>query len=55
MAPNRTFVPTDAGVPFGRQFTDEYRAILVENGTLNADFTPNVGTAARQGWRLDED
>ena len=32
------------------QFNSDYRRILVENGTLNADFTPNMETAARLGW-----
>jgi hypothetical protein len=54
IASNRTFVPTARGVPYGAQFTEDYRRILVENGTLNADFTPNEHTAARQGWRLAE-
>jgi hypothetical protein len=39
-------------VPFGTQFPEGLRRILVENGTLNADFTPNEATAARLGWEL---
>jgi len=28
------------------------RQLLVENGTLNSDFTPNEATAQRLGWKL---
>jgi hypothetical protein len=40
------------GVPYGTQYPQELRDILVGNGTLNADYTPNESTAARLGWRL---
>jgi hypothetical protein len=51
-ADNREFRPTVRGVPFGSQYPAAVRQILVENGTLNADFTPNEVTAARLGWPL---
>ncbi len=51
---NRAFVPEVRGEPFGTQYPEELRAILVENGTLNPDFTPNEATAARLGWNLVE-
>jgi hypothetical protein len=54
--PNQAFVPTVRGVPFGSQYRPEMRQILVENGILNPDFTPNETTAAELGWTLiDED
>ena len=34
------------------QLRAEVRDLLVENGILNADFTPNATTAARMGWEL---
>jgi hypothetical protein len=49
---NHAYVPQERGVPFGTQFPEGLRRILVENGTLNADFTPNEATAARLGWEL---
>jgi hypothetical protein len=30
----------------------ELRDVLVRNGILNPDYTPNEETAARLGWRL---
>ena len=50
--PNSGFVPTIRGVPFGTQWPDELRDILVANGILNPDYTPNEQTAARLGWTL---
>jgi hypothetical protein len=41
-------------VPFGLQYPPELRDVLVANGTLNADGTPNEATAARLGWQLKE-
>ncbi|HJM57509.1 MAG TPA: hypothetical protein QF446_09285, partial [Planctomycetota bacterium] len=38
--------PMEADKPFATQYPDEYRQILVENGLLNPDFTPNVQTMA---------
>jgi len=52
MAENRFFVPTERGVPFGTQYPEAVRQILVENGTLNPDYTPNEATAAANGWTL---
>ncbi len=49
---NESFVPEVAGVPFGTQYPEGLRRILVENGTLREDFTPNEETARRIGWRL---
>ncbi len=49
---NRSFVPLERGLPYGTQYPDELRAILVESGILNADFTPNEATARRLGWQL---
>ncbi len=49
---NRVFVPRYRGVPFATEYPEELRRILVANGTLNADFTPNEATAARLGWTL---
>ena len=49
---NTVFVPHVRGEPFGEEFPAGMRAILVENGTLNADYTPNETTAAAHGWRL---
>ena len=50
--PNRSFVPTVRGVPFGTQYPEALRRVLVENGLLNADFTPNEAAAAAMGWTL---
>ena len=49
---NRSFVPVLRDVPFGAELAPQVRRLLVENGVLNADFTPNEGTAARMGWSL---
>ncbi len=49
---NRAYRPTAAGVPYGAELSDEVRSILVQNGTLNADYTPNEVTAGRLGWDL---
>ena len=49
---NHAFVPEERGVPFGTQFRPAYRQLLVQNGILNPDFTPNEETARRLGWNL---
>ncbi|QDV08878.1 hypothetical protein Poly30_44330 [Planctomycetes bacterium Poly30] len=49
---NTAYVPRDER-PFGTQYPKEIREMLVRNGTLNEDFTPNRDTAARLGWQLD--
>jgi hypothetical protein len=51
---NEYFVPTERGVPFRPNYPAAYRSLLVENGILNPDFTPNEATAARLGWQLRE-
>lgn len=50
--PNGFFKPVVRGVPYGTQLSAGLRQLLVQNGTLNADFTPNEATAARLGWEL---
>ena len=49
---NHGYVPEVRGVPFGTQYRLAHRQILVENGILNPDFTPNEATAAMMGWTL---
>lgn len=49
---NEAFRPSVRGVPFGQQYPKALRDLLVKNGTLNADYTPNEATAARLGWKL---
>jgi len=51
---NTSFVPEYRDLPFGLQYRPEYRRLLVENGVLNADFTPNEETARRLGWQLSD-
>ena len=51
---NYGFRPEERGVPLGSQYPESYRQILVENGILNPDFTPNEATAVAQGWTLQE-
>ena len=41
-------------MPYGSWMPDDLRRLLVENGTLNADYRPNEATAARLGWTLRE-
>jgi hypothetical protein len=50
--PNSAFRPEERGKPFGGQWPKALRDILVRNGTLNADYTPNEATASRLGWEL---
>jgi hypothetical protein len=49
---NHWFVPEKRGVPFGLKYPAALRQILVQNGILNPDFTPNEATASRMGWKL---
>jgi hypothetical protein len=49
---NHAYVPEVRGMPSGSQYTEGHRQILIENGILNADFTPNEETAAMMGWTL---
>ena len=51
---NHIFRPTVRGVPFATQHPKALRDILVANGILNADYTPNEATAKRLGWNLIE-
>jgi hypothetical protein len=51
---NRVIRPEIKGVPYGTQYSKELRDVLVKNGTLNADYTPNEATAARLGWKLKD-
>lgn len=53
--PNTSFVPELAGRPYGTQYPEAFRRILVQNGTLNADFTPNEATASALGRTLSAD
>jgi len=50
--PNTAFRPDVKGAPFGTQYPEALRDILVENGLLNPDYTPNEATAKRLGWEL---
>jgi len=52
--PNTAFQPEVKGVPFGTQYPNALRDVLVKNGVLNADYTPNEATASRLGWDLKE-
>jgi len=52
--PNSAFRPVVRGVPFGTQYPKALRDILVRNGVLNPDYTPNESTAARLGWTLED-
>ena len=49
---NTGFIPEDStwGKPAFNSFRPAYRQLLVDNGILNADFTPNMETATRLGW-----
>ncbi|MCH8146658.1 MAG: hypothetical protein IH987_01510 [Planctomycetes bacterium] len=51
---NHSYVPVVRGVPYANQYRPAHRRIMVENGILNADFTPNEETCARMGWTLRE-
>jgi hypothetical protein len=50
--PNQAWVPEVRGVPFGTQYPRALQRILIQNGILNPDLTPNEVTAARNGWAL---
>lgn len=54
IVPNSVFKPRVAGVPFGPSLPPDYRRLLVENGLLNPDYTPNLGTSSLLGWELRE-
>lgn len=48
------FVPKYRNEPYGTQYPEALRRLLVANGTLNDDYTPNEVTAGRLGWVLRE-
>ncbi|GEM_PF-1294439 len=52
--PNTAYQPEIKGVPYGGQYPKELRDILVANGVLNPDYTPNEATAAKLGWKLKD-
>jgi hypothetical protein len=49
---NTQFRPQYRGVPAFPEMPLAWRMILVENGILNPDFTPNEATYAKHGWTL---
>ena len=51
---NDLFRPEIRGVKFGMQYPKELREVLVKNGVLNPDYTPNEATAKRLGWELKD-
>lgn len=51
---NGSYVPVHRNRPFGMQYPAALRQILVENGILNGDFTPNEDTARKLGWKLTD-
>jgi hypothetical protein len=54
VAENSSFLPERLDEPFGTQYPDALRQVLVENGLLNPDFTPNAATHARLERELPE-
>ncbi|MHC4944463.1 MAG: FG-GAP repeat domain-containing protein [Planctomycetota bacterium] len=52
MEKNHAWIPEYRDRPYGTQYPEALRMILVKNGILNPDFTPNKKTAARMGWVL---
>ena len=54
IAENNAYRPQFRGVPFGQQYPQEIRQLLIDNGTLMPDETPNEATAAALGWTLTE-
>jgi hypothetical protein len=51
---NHAWVPKYKDRPYGTQYPEALRRILVENGTLNPDYTPNMKTASKMGWELQD-
>ncbi len=49
---NEAFRPDRRGVSYRDNYPPAIRAMLVANGILNADFTPNEENARRLGWSL---
>jgi hypothetical protein len=54
VADNSAYAPRYRGVPFGRNYPQEIQQILIDNGTLNPDLTPNEDTAAALGRTLED-
>jgi len=52
--PNTTIIPTYRGEPYATDKSERYQQILIQNGTLNPDLTPNEATARRLGWELTD-
>ena len=52
--PNVDIRPLYRGIPAFETFSDSYRRILVDNGILNPDFTPNEAFAKERGWLLSD-
>ena len=52
--PNQSVRPIYRGVPYAAGMSPEYQQLLIQNGTLNPDLTPNEATALRLGWHLEE-
>ena len=46
--------PTVRGVPFGGQYPDELRDVMVRSGLLNSDYTPNEATMHKLGFELKD-
>ena len=51
IAANTHFIPRISDMPFMTGLP-ELQAVLIGNGTLNEDGTPNRATADRMGWEL---
>jgi len=49
---NHAFVPKYRGEAYGTQYPEAFQEILVGNGILNPDLTPNETTARKMGWTL---
>jgi len=49
---NMMFRPEVIGLEYGHHLPPGVRELLVQNGTLNHDYTPNLETAARLGWPM---
>lgn len=54
VVPNTAFRPERRGEVFGKEYPQAFRDLLVRNGILKADYTPNEATARALGWKLEE-
>jgi len=52
---NHAFVPIYRNKTYGIQYPEAFRKILVDNGILNSDYTPNETTALNMGWELQKE